>query len=148
MNCSASIAAETEFSARPAGTGPQVFNIAQRMRQCGTARTSLTMLMGSRRAMTKLAIPGGGPAVGSQRNCSNINSGDSSTPRQHFSHPHRQGEQNAVKIKLLHSGSEVLHHADAGPKPGGKAEASALQRFADFQPNGAEFMTRNTSIRI
>jgi hypothetical protein len=39
-----------------------------------------------------------------------------------------------------------LHHPDAGQKPGGKAEALAPQRLADFHPNGAELMTRNTRV--
>ena len=43
------------------------------------------------------------------------------------------------------AGSEVLRHADAGQKPGGKAEALALQTLAGFHPYGAELMTRNAS---
>ena len=39
-----------------------------------------------------------------------------------------------------------MHHADAGQKPGGKAEALTLQRLADFHHDGAELMTRNTSM--
>jgi hypothetical protein len=38
-----------------------------------------------------------------------------------------------------------LHDADAGQKPGGKAEALTLQTLAGFHPNGAELMTQNTS---
>jgi hypothetical protein len=34
------------------------------------------------------------------------------------------------------AGSEVLHHEDAGQKPGGKAEALTLQGLAGFSPTG------------
>jgi hypothetical protein len=39
-----------------------------------------------------------------------------------------------------------LHHAGAGQKRGGKAEALAPPTLADFHPNDAEPMTQNTSL--